>query len=193
MEPVFIGYFPKRKTPPPEGYDCHQLKDICSVSECIAVGPPKDWISYWLHNSNWVFSSRALALQVLGGADPNDYSIHAYRILPLEFDANEVRPLCLAVGQASWENADCNIEAIPSEYESLGFDAVACSTGNSFECSPLSCNHGCKEFETNEHCLVSTLERAIDLAKIFAKGNWEPGPYRVVEVLGPRQDPAYVY
>lgn len=185
MEPVFIGYFPKRKTSPPEWLNCPALKDICSVSECIAEGPPKEWISRWLHNANWVFSTRDLATQALGDAEPHGYSIHAYRILPAEFDLGEARPLQFVHEQASWEHAKIELEQIPPDYRRLGFDAVSCSTGNSLECSPLSCNHACTEFETNEHCLVDALPRAIEIATIFSKGGWEPGPYRIVEVLGP--------
>ncbi len=63
-------------------------------------------------------------------------------------------------------------------------ELVSNSTGNSFECSGLSCNHGAENESVNEYCLVETESEAIRLAKKFSddSNDYEPGPYYVVEV-----------
>jgi hypothetical protein len=155
---------------------------LCSVSTCIAEGPPGDWISRWLHNEFGVFSTLALARQALSGSDESRYAIHAYRILPLAFDGGKVESIAapMATRPASRHP---NCEPLPAGYRRLGFDAVELHSEMFFGCSPLSCNGGWEEFETNEHCLVGDMARAIELATMFSQGGWEPGPYRVVEVL----------
>ncbi len=52
----------------------------------------------------------------------------------------------------------------------------------SFFCSPLSCNGMAAEYPVNRSCLVDDLETAVTMARDFATGNCEPGPYCVVEV-----------
>lgn len=180
MEPVLIGYFPK-KVAIPADFGAPSLKDICSLSTCIAKGPPDGWIDRWMHNEHWLFQTPGQALQVVQNANPSEYSIHAYRMLPLEFDGGEVKAIHI-VEPRTLGTPHVDVEPLCGSIERLGFDAVEGREG-SFSCSPLSCNGGYKEFETNEHCLVSALPRAIELATIFSLGGWEPGPYRVVEVL----------
>ena len=52
----------------------------------------------------------------------------------------------------------------------------------SFFCSPLSCNGMAAAYPVNRSCLVDDLETAVTMARDFATGNCEPGPYCVVEV-----------
>ena len=82
-----------------------------------------------------------------------------------------------------------NLESLSSieadhGYRPIGFDVVSASCGQ-FECSPLSCNGGAKQYSANTNCLFRTLHEALAAAAEFALGGWEPGPYRVVEVLAP--------
>ena len=184
MESVFIGYFPK-KVNVPDGYNGPRLTDICSVSTCLADGPPDGWIDHWSHNEHWVFATRERALAALKGGNASQYTIHAYRMFPLLFRDGEETLSPVDIAPPSWEPNQVGLEPLPASYRSFGFDVVETPAGCSgFGCSPLSCNGGWQEFETNEHCLLLSLSRAIEVATVFSAGGWEPGPYRIVEVLG---------
>jgi hypothetical protein len=65
----------------------------------------------------------------------------------------------------------------------LGFDAVSKSISAFFECSPLSCNNMAAEAPVNRFCLLETLAEAMALAEHCSRGEGEPGPYYVLEVL----------
>ena len=97
----------------------------------------------------------------------------AYRVWDRMFDAGQDLEAPLIVK---------DLPGPEEHFVRVGFDAVARSHG-SFDCSPLSCNRGAATFATNEACLFQTLEDALAGAREFSKGNWEPGPYWVVEVL----------
>ena len=71
---------------------------------------------------------------------------------------------------------------MPDEKELTGYDVVTFSFGNSAECSPLSCNALADEMQTNQHCLLSTLEQARQLLEWGRFDNTEPGPYRIFAV-----------
>lgn len=73
------------------------------------------------------------------------------------------------------------------DFEPLGFDVVSKSITDFFECSPLSCNGAAKTFRENAHCLFDALDDAVAAAKVFSKGDWEPGPYYVARVLRRRR------
>jgi hypothetical protein len=76
------------------------------------------------------------------------------------------------------------VEPLPADFCSVGFDAVEREPGTSgFGCSPLSCNHMAEKIATNEHCLFDDLQAAEQAALEFSRGDVEPGPYVVVEVL----------
>lgn len=174
MHLVLIGYFPKRYTPRPDGLDAPRVREICSVSECIASGPD-GWLERWSHNDMWAYNSVREAWAVaLPEADASAWRMHAYRLLPVEFVASEHRP---------FEIPKLDVEALPANFESLGFDIVSRSNGALFECSPLSCNYLAEEATANEYCLMSTLADAVRVAGEFARGEPEPGPYFVIEVL----------
>lgn len=186
MELVLIGYFPKRTAVPPD-FGAPHLRDLCSVSTCIAPGPGRDWTSDWRHNERGVFATQDRARAAMAGADEAQYSIHAYRMLPLRFNDGEAAPTAIPSGPPFWEPDQPPIEPLPSGFVSLGYDAVELVDDSMFfSCSPLSCNGGWQRFPTNEHCLIHDLARTIELATVFSTGGWEPGPYRVVEVLSAR-------
>jgi hypothetical protein len=63
-----------------------------------------------------------------------------------------------------------------------GYDVVTFSAGTNPECSPLSCNGLAAEVETNQHCLLTSLEQARDLLEQGQFKDSEPGPYRIFAV-----------
>jgi hypothetical protein len=175
---ALIGYFPKRLTPRPAWIEAPHVREICSVSGCIAAGP-EGWIQRWTHNELWVYSTRAAAWAVVDPAQRGSFALHAYRLLPTLFGADREELLPLPA---------LDVEPLPDAFSSLGFDAVGRSSGG-FECSPLSCNNMARETCVNEHCLAASLPEAIALARRFAAGGVEPGAYCVVEVLrGPTEN-----
>ncbi len=174
MQFVLIGYFPKRAAARPEWLQAPAVREICSVSECIANGP-EGWINRWTHNELWLYDTQQLAESVIpAGSEGDAFRIYAYRLLPILFRARNQEPLDLP---------GMTVQPLPASFVSLGFDVVSRSVGTAFECSPLSCNGMATQFEVNEYCLVSSPEVALELARWFANEEPEPGPYVVVEVL----------
>jgi len=175
---TLIGYFPKQVVPADAAMGLPGVHDIWSVSGCFAK-EPADWIQHWKHNECGAFDSRAIALSVVAPSDAQSYVVLAYRVLDQEFDEHEVRPIKFPAHLTSLE--------LDPEYHSVGFDVVTWDFG-AFGCSPLSCNGGAKQFSVNSRCLFRTLDEALAGAREFSRGPWEPGPYRVVEVLARRTD-----
>jgi hypothetical protein len=171
---VLIGYFPKKVVRRPDWLKAPAVSAIRSASECSSPGPP-DWIRHWTHNEMWVYSTIAAALAAVPEADRSEYELHAYRILPFKWDqGNEI----------AVSIPPLDVESLSSDFRSIGFDAVSIQNGVAgFGCSPLSCNHMAQEIATNEHCLLEDVETAMRTALEFSRGNVEPGPYYVVEVL----------
>jgi len=169
---MFAGYFPKRIALRDDWLEAPGVREIWSVSDCISKGP-SGWIGKWRHNDVGVFDTYELAISVLPSEDAGLFTIVGYRVWDRMFDHG--RDVELPV----------EVPALPepgSEFVSVGFDAVARSH-DFFECSPLSCNGGAATFATNDACLFRTLDEALAGANTFSTGNWEPGPYWVVEVL----------
>jgi len=172
---LFVGYFPKRIALRDDWMKAPDVREIWSVSECISKGPP-DWIDKWRHNDLGLFDTRDLALSVMAEKEAQTFAIVAYRVWDRMFDQGQEVALPPELPALPGPDAD---------FVTVGFDAVARS-GDSFECSPLSCNGGAATFPTNEACLFRTLEEALAGAREFSTGDWEPGPYWVVEVLSAR-------
>jgi hypothetical protein len=171
MQPTLIGYFPKKTMPRPAWLEADHVVEICSAGECISGGP-EDWITAWKHNDNWLFDSPEIAEQLVREID-DALDMYAFSLYPIRVDHGDVMPE---------EIRPTPVVPLPESFVLLGYDAVARSSGTSFECSPLSCNNGAKEFPCNSNCLFDTLEEAIEGAKAFSQGPWEPGPYYVVAV-----------
>lgn len=168
-----FGYFPKIVIREPDWLkEAPVVEEICSVSNCISKAPP-DWIDRWKHNKMWMYDSPELAWSVVPEQDRGRYTLFAYRILPHLFNESGETELVLP---------DLSVVPIPDEFSRIGYDAVSRSCGTNFECSPLSCNHMAPEYPVNKHCLVDNLDTAVTMARTFARGNCEPGPYCVIEV-----------
>ena len=167
------GYFPKPAAVPDGWPAAARVDEICSVSTCLNA-PPAGWIHRWLHNELGFFNTRADARAVGPGL-----ALFAYRLWPFRFA--EGRLEALAVPHLA-------VEPLSADFVSLGFDAVSKSASSFFECSPLSCNTMAAEIPVNRFCLVDSRPEAAALAERFSRGNQEPGPYHVLEVL--RERPA---
>ena len=188
---ILIGYLPKRIAHATGDADAPRFRgveEICSVSECISKSPP-DWVDCWLHNTDtWLFDDPGAAWWVVPEAERERYRLYAYRLLPTLFhDSGKETGLTLPEIKAA---------PIPASFVRIGYDAVVHLTeylrqvGHapdedstlSFGCSPLSCNYMAEEYPVNRYCLVEDLDTALAMAREFATGNCEPGPYCVVEV-----------
>jgi hypothetical protein len=170
---ILIGYFPKRIVPRPNEIDVPSVREIWSVSNCISRGPPDGWIDQWVHDRLGLFSDPATGRSVTPSADNSSYVVVAYRMWDEEF----------VEGTRQSSPMDDLSVAPPLNFVSLGFDAVGFSTEAFFEHSPLSCNYAARTMPVNEFCLFPDLEAALRGAEEFSNGSWEPGRYRVVEVL----------
>jgi len=164
MHLPLAGYFAKRPTRPGDWPGPPHVKEICSVSNCLAPAPA-GWIERWQHNGLGFYNSPT-------AAEAAGFEVFAYRILPVKFTKS---------GQESYTLPDLAV-APAAGFVSIGFDAVSRSQ-SFFECSPLSCNYLAKEMEVNESCLIAGLDQAIATAERFAREEPEPGPYYVIEVL----------
>src|SRR5262245_50352750 len=126
-----IGYFPKRTMKRPDWLKAAGVEEVCSVSTCVSKGPD-GWIDQWRHNEMWVYDTPELALSVVPDAARDEFDLYAYQMFSVQFAGGQQQP---------FEIPPLRIAPLPSSFECLGFDVVSRSYGNSFECSPLSCNH----------------------------------------------------
>src|ERR1041385_6473147 len=171
-EPILIGYFAKDRASAPSGFRPNSVREICSVSGCIA-SQPDDWIDEWKHNDWFVFDEPEVARQIAEKSVPAPVT-YAYLVLPVRFDP-------------TGEEVDLRIEGAnpaprPSSFLRLGFDVASRSITPEFECSPLSCNELAVEVPVNSMCLIETLPTAIEFARRCASEQPEPGSYFVIEV-----------
>lgn len=178
LKAILIGYFPKRTAKRPDWLKAAVVEEICSVSDCISKGPD-GWIDHWRHNDLWVYDTAEIARSVIPTAERREFDMYAYRMLPVQFTQGSRRP---------FEIPSLHVQPVDSSYEPLGWDIVSRSAGNSFECSPLSCNHMAEKVTANRYCLLDDLETLLRLAGEFETGGCEPRPYYVVEVWGLSSD-----
>ena len=168
---VLLGYFAKRRTPVPAGYDLGAAVEVASVSNCIAQGPP-DWIDRWEHNDAFFYDSPAKARAVISADDAAEYIVYAYRSTQT-FEVN-----------ASPEPYVINVapEPMPVSFERIGYDVVSRDRSATFECSALSCSGLAREVAVNRYCLLDSFDAATELAKRCDVEQPEPGEYYVIEV-----------
>lgn len=173
-----VGYMAKRVSIRPEWLQSERIVDVYSVSNCVS-NDFADYINYWKHNGYWFFDSPEVIQQL---AQENAIYLQGtrlfyYEVHELEFD--EVR--------SQWTNfkpepSFTTKVVVPSRTVLEGYDVVTFSARTSAECSPLSCNALATEVETNQHCLLASLEQAQQLVESGKFKNTEPGPYRVFAV-----------
>lgn len=176
MIAILIGYFPKITLVRPDWLKAEHVIEVCSASECMSKGPT-DWIDAWKHNDHWLYNSPHIATTVIQ-EDTSSFEMYAFKQYPIRIDHGAVE---------DEEVSEQNVMPLPEDFEMLGYDAVSRSGGNAFECSPLSCNNGAETIPCNSSCLFETLEEAIESAKNFSNGVWEPGPYYIIEIFRKRR------
>ena len=181
MQGILIGYFPKRTAKTPTWLKNPIVEEICSVSCCISEDPD-NWIEKWRHNEMGMYESPEAAWSVVPDLDREKFELYAYRMLPIEFNDGAPAPFNVPL---------FDLTPLDVTFTQLGYDVVSNSTGNWFECSPLSCNHMADSVDVNRHCLLDSVERAIELAKRCEAEGCEPGPYYLLEVF--RQGPKTTY
>jgi hypothetical protein len=172
------GYMAKKVRSRPEWLKAELVIDVCSVSSCVS-NDFADYIKYWKHNGYWFFDSPDTILQLSAteSIDLTGTSLFYYEVYELEFVEDD--------GQWTPFRAEPSITTHvvePRRKILEGYDVVTFSVGTSAECSPLSCNSLATEVETNQHCLLSSLEVARQLLEQGRCKNTEPGPYRIFAV-----------
>lgn len=171
MEPVFVGYFPKRLYPPPPVLLEARVREIGSVSRCLSSGPP-GWFDQGQHNDWGCYADPDTAWSMVPSTDRADYRLYAYEVYPMKFVDGAAHAL---------EIAPLEVAPLDEAFQPVGWDAVSRSGGYGFECSPLSCNQMVEFFTVNAYCLVG-LTDAQTLAANADRDGCEPGPYVVVNV-----------
>jgi hypothetical protein len=175
---IHAGYMAKRVVKRPDWLGTNQVVDLYSVSNCNSKDFA-DYINYWKHNGFWFFDSPEIiyALARENSIDMTDTQLFFYEVYDREYHED----------REGWERFEpeesftTNV-VVPANKALMGYDVVTFSTGNSAECSPLSCNSIAREVNTNEHCLLTSLEEAKRLLEDRKFNNSEPGPFRIFAV-----------
>ena len=173
-----VGYMAKRVAPRPDWIEAERVKDIYSVSGCVS-NHFADYISYWKHNGYWFFDTPQGISKLAQdhGIDLIGTRLFYYEAYEREFDDD------LAQWVDSSPEPSFRTDVLPPSVRVLeGYDVVTFFARTSAECSPLSCNALASEVQTNQHCLLPSLERARQLLEEGKFKNTEPGPYRVFAV-----------
>jgi hypothetical protein len=211
---VFLGLCPKFRRARPHDWcvrpETEHVVEICSVSHCIAYGPPLAIDSadlcnsplYWatergvcewlLPESEWAFPGEE--------APAGPLYLYAFRAVPLEFRGRgtprHLEPQHFFAGDYSIPLLEPDL----SGYQRLGYDVVEfrpCRlldlevhdrAENSRLCpgaghSPLSCNGLACNYPVNPFCLLDEMDLALRVARAFGEEQPEPGSYVIVEVL----------
>ena len=134
----------------PGGLKADGVKDIYSISKCISDNFA-DYIDYWRHNGYWLFNSPEIIQKISKehSVDITNAKIFFYEAYELKYNENKKiwMPFSPELSlETNVRNPDIKILE--------GYDVVA-----RHGCSPLSCNYLASEIETNEHCLLPSLER----------------------------------
>jgi hypothetical protein len=171
------GYMAKRVSLKPDWLKAAQVVDIFSVSGCVSKDFA-DYIGYWKHNGYWLFDSPEIIRSVARehSIDLEGTSLFYYEVHEREFDGEGWHAF-------ETENSFPTNVIPPFRMQLEGFDVVTFSARTSPECSPLSCNSLADEVGTNEHCLLTSFEKAERALNEGLFENSEPGPYRIFSVL----------
>ena len=178
-----IGYMYKKiaKVVDLEWFQSDSVEDIYSVSGCIS-GDFTDYVNFWKHNKFWFFDTPAVMESIAANEslDLSGMTLLYYEVYEEEYNdqTNCWQPLS---PESFCEFNPTNVIP-PREKRLEGFDVVSYSMLSDHECSPLSCNHLCKEIPVNRHCLFETFDAAKDALDRRAFLHCEPGPYRILAV-----------
>jgi hypothetical protein len=185
MQPVLIGYFPKRIEMPSGPRIPPHVVQLCHAGHCDGL-VPDCWVDAWRHNELWVYDSAALAGSVVAENERHEFEIHGYRLFPVLFVAGNPAPIQLP---------PLKIDPLPPDYQLIGYDVVShpylasdrSDFAKQFGHSSLSpfCNGRCHDVPVNQFCLVDTEAEGFRRAREFSTGDGEPEPYVVLEVWRP--------
>jgi len=172
------GYMAKRVSPKPEWIKADGIQDVLSVSGCISEYFA-DYISHWKHNGYWLFDSPAIIQQLAKDKqiDLAGTTLFFYEVYEQGFH-EEAREWTTFDPETSFATNP----SMPGEKQLCGFDVVTFCAGTSPECSPLSCNALAATINTNNHCLLNSLEEAKQLLESGRFNNSEQGPFRIFAV-----------
>ena len=173
-----IGYMAKHVVSRPNWLKVERVSDIYSVSNCLS-DDFADYINYWQHNGYWLFDSPEIIQQITidHSLDLKNTRLFYYEVYELEYDENE------AMWKPFIAEPSFTTQVIEPKTKHLeGYDIVTFSAHTNPECSPLSCNALAAEVDTNQHCLLSSLEQAQQMLQEGKFKNTEPGPYRIFAV-----------
>jgi len=175
---IELGYMAKRIVDRPDWLDVPSVQDVYAVSDCISTDFT-DYINFWAHNGFWFFDEPSLITRLCTehGVLLDDLTFVYYQAHPQQFDT---------VGH-SWHDfgpdpGSKTDVSPPTKPSLLGYDIVCYSMQNAPECSPLSCNHVASDVQVNSHCLIDTLDHAIECLETGVFDNAEPGPMRIIAV-----------
>ena len=174
---IDLGYMAKRIVGRPDWLDVAAVREVYSVSDCVSENFC-DYVGYWMHNGFWFFDTPA-AIQAVADAEGvplSDAELLYYRGHPRQYEGGGVW------SEYSAEDGFRTEVEPPASARLLGYDVAAYSMQNAPECSPLSCNGLAARVDVNEHCLMRTLDYAIDRLQSGAFDGSEPGPYRIIAV-----------
>jgi hypothetical protein len=172
------GYMAKRVAQRPAGWLGEHVIDVYSLSGCMSE-IFADYVKFWKHNGYWLFDSPETIEEVAreDAVDLAGATLFYYEVYPYQFDAGEKKWKLFEPEKSFRVNI-----LIPAEKRLEGFDVVTFFAGSTPECLPLSCNDMAKSIHTNEHCLLESLEQAIEQLETGGFANCEPGPYRIFAV-----------
>ena len=174
---IAVGYMAKKIAQRPDWLKAPEVKDICSVSNCIS-DDFIDYIRFWRHNGYWFFDNPQLIqdLSQENHVELADLTFFYYEVHEKEFDEERKQWLSL-------DPPDFPTNVIPpTKKEFLGYDVVTFSARTNAECSPLSCNHLASEIRANTYCLLESFEEAKESLETGKFDHSEPGPFRVFAV-----------
>ena len=175
---IELGYMAKRISERPRWLEVAVVDDVYAVANCVSEDFC-DYVTHWRHNGFWLFDSPAIIREIAAesGLDLTDTALIYCRGHAKQYDSENK----VWTGYDQDNAFPTNIET-PLDETLAGFDVVTFSMQNSPECSPLSCNGVAANVNVNKHCLIDSLDYAIDSLENGVFDDAEPGPYRIIEV-----------
>jgi hypothetical protein len=178
-----VGYLAKFVAACPEWLKAERVRDLYSFSD-HGSKDFEDGIEHWsagefeaTHNGYRLFDSPEIIRQLAGAhqIDLAESHLFYYEVDGLEYDEDA----------AQWYSVDPPFPTpgvvAPSAKRPEGYDVVA-MWGGVPACSPLCCNRVATVVETNEHCLLPSLERARELLSEGKFDKTEPGPFQIFAI-----------
>ena len=182
------GYLLKR-IGPPSGWlqsGLSHVNDVCSVADCVNDNVV-DIQQAWKHNTFGLANTpeilRAMAIET--GTNTNGAILFFYEAYEKEieadgweFDASRWRARTPTPSSSTPDAVERPPEGCATL---LGYDVLVFEDFLSH--SPLSCNGIAKDLPVNEHCLLGSLEEAVNVIDAGAfGGGCEPGVYTIFSV-----------